>query len=735
MNNPGYNNSNPANSNYQLIAIPNSSDPYIIKQTNTATSDPGDLNTITIATKVDTTLPAGTYTNTLTISAVTNYVPQPILDVYPTTGWAGDTITLYSNGGFVNVQSVQIGGTDCTSINVKSADELTCVLPSKAETDTTSGTDNGYDIQVNVVGGQMENHNFTIRYFNPSTTTSMQEFTDTTCGSMSVGDIVSLTDERNGQTYRIKKMQDEKCWMVDNIKYKGEGITISNVDGTEGIILNDTDGKPNTVDGTYTESAENFDKAFYNNPMSNSYCYGDSIQNSYTKCGYLYNWYAATAGTGTYDTNTDGANVSGSICPTGWRLPSAMSDGFTSTGNGTSFAIADFSMLDASMYAGYPAMGSLPDYPDSYHYTYPEGWLFDGDWQGTDGLGYWYDYLDMEAGTQYSSSTAYDAGYTYVSYIDPSGYGGLMYGDKFIGNALRCVIDIETEDPGIEIFYDGNGADNGSMDTQIIAVGTTQKLLNNTYTDTGYGFIGWNTEADGTGTFYYDGAIYTAPTNPDSRVVVLYAQWRESVGAIQYFTKSQCQSLASYTEVVATDLRDNNQYTLRYIDGNCWMTQNLRLSGGRTLTPSDSNVASNWSFPSTQLTGNSESYTEPQMTISDDISYGGYYNFCAASAGTDCSDSNRADTIYDICPAGWGLPTYREIKTITDTSYISAFSPVLSGHYSDGSLILTGHRSNWWASSEFFGNMKYSLEYNGSSFSTFGEPKPHGVSVRCIRSS
>ena len=112
----------------------------------------------------------------------------------------------------------------------------------------------------------------------------MQEFTGATCGSMSVGDIVSLIDERNGQTYRIKKMQDNKCWMVDNIKYKGEGITISNVDGTEGIILNDTDGKFNTVDGTYTQSTDNSDKAFYNNPMVGSYCYGTPIQSSYTKC-------------------------------------------------------------------------------------------------------------------------------------------------------------------------------------------------------------------------------------------------------------------------------------------------------------------------------------------------------------------------------------------------------------------------------------------------------------------
>ena len=135
-------------------------------------------------------------------------------------------------------------------------------------------------------------------------------------------------------------MQDNKCWMVDNMKYLGEGITINNTaDSTQGMTLNNTSGRYNTVDGTDTQSSANSDKAFYNNPMSASYCYGDSIQSSYTKCGYLYNWYAATAGTGTYATSTYGTNVSGSICPTGWRLPSATSDGSTATGDGASYAI------------------------------------------------------------------------------------------------------------------------------------------------------------------------------------------------------------------------------------------------------------------------------------------------------------------------------------------------------------------------------------------------------------
>ncbi len=105
VNNPGYNNSNPSDSNYQFATIPSYDDPYTLKQTTSATSDSGDSIPVSIAANVDTSLPAGTYSNIITITTITNYVPRPILDVYPTTGWAGDTITLYSNDGFINVFS------------------------------------------------------------------------------------------------------------------------------------------------------------------------------------------------------------------------------------------------------------------------------------------------------------------------------------------------------------------------------------------------------------------------------------------------------------------------------------------------------------------------------------------------------------------------------------------------------------------------------------------------------
>ena len=62
---------------------------------------------------------------------------------------------------------------------------------------------------------------------------------------------------------------------------------------------------------------------------------------------------------------------------------------------------------------------------------------------------------------------------------------------------------------------------------KLIAVGDTQNLLGNTYTRTGYEFIGWNTAADGSGQSYNDGASYTVSANPDNYYPTLYAQWKK----------------------------------------------------------------------------------------------------------------------------------------------------------------------------------------------------------------
>ena len=228
---------------------------------------------------------------------------------------------------------------------------------------------------------------------------------------------------------------------------------------------------------------------------------------------------------------------------------------------------------------------------------------------------------------------------------------------------------------------------------------------------------------------YSNDVVVSAVANP------AYVPTISAMTNMQDVTAEICAASADGETATLTDTRDNNTYTVAKINGNCWMTQNLRLSGNRTLTSADSNVASSWSFPSTPLAGSSYSSTDPQVTISDNTSYGGYYNFCAASAGTNCQTSSTFNTTYDICPKGWRLPTKTQFDGINGTSYVSAFSPVLSGYYSGGSLYGTGSWGHWWSATADDSSVQYYLSYGSGSLDTSNASKGFGYSVWCVRSS
>ena len=123
----------------------------------------------------------------------------------------------------------------------------------------------------------------------------------------------------------------------------------------------------------------------------------------------------------------------------------------------------------------------------------------------------------------------------------------------------------------ITINFNGNGATSGSMSPIQVAVGGQVKLPANTYTKTDEVFTGWNTQADGGGTSYDDQATYTASTDPSESDlnVTLYAQWEQVFGkdTLQGFTLDDCQQQASSSNVTLKDARDDNTYTVRYING------------------------------------------------------------------------------------------------------------------------------------------------------------------------
>ena len=78
------------------------------------------------------------------------------------------------------------------------------------------------------------------------------------------------------------------------------------------------------------------------------------------------------------------------------------------------------------------------------------------------------------------------------------------------------------------VTYDGNSEDDGDAPDAVDALyGTTITVATNSGSleKTGYSFVGWNTEDDGTGTFYAVGSKFTVTGD-----ITLYAQWESCSG-------------------------------------------------------------------------------------------------------------------------------------------------------------------------------------------------------------
>ena len=227
---------------------------------------------------------------------------------------------------------------------------------------------------------------------------------------------------------------------------------------------------------------------------------------------------------------------------------------------------------------------------------------------------------------------------------------------------------------------------------------------------------------------------------------------------MQDFTTEMCRTLASRDNYTVVDKRDNNDYTVRYINGNCWMTQNLRYQGdtvGSTSTTTSwimksatSNISEDTTMTMTDLTdGNTYDAARYHVATLDQVPSGAsytaedmgvWYNYAAASAMTITGSSNSSVQTYDICPKGWRLPTGGSNSEQSGiTSYSSAYSPVAGGYYLDGSMLYGTGYGYWWSSTSTSNSAasRYYLRWYGSSLSTDYGARGSGRYVRCIRSS
>jgi uncharacterized protein (TIGR02145 family) len=248
------------------------------------------------------------------------------------------------------------------------------------------------------------------------TSTVIQDLTAAECSSVTTGQIGEMTDIRNSQKYRVRKMEDGKCWMIDNLKLESgsyNGTTTDLVNSTDSVYINlgyydGTDyWTSSTTPFIYDPEGLNFSSSCnYNSP----YTYN---VNSLTGCGYLYNWSAATAATG--NSLIGGQEAPGSICPINWHLPS----------------VTNFSDLIVAM----ANSNSLGD---------SENLGPDGLWQGTFAHSWYYQEAPYNPGydARYWSSTSDGSDLAYRldfdSYSSDNAYTIPM--DNKRGQSVRCVV-------------------------------------------------------------------------------------------------------------------------------------------------------------------------------------------------------------------------------------------------------------------------------------------------------
>ncbi len=130
--------------------------------------------------------------------------------------------------------------------------------------------------------------------------------------------------------------------------------------------------------------------------------------------------------------------------------------------------------------------------------------------------------LDGNGYTQYQDYSSFnlyfDRTATFGGNLDRNGNPWRFFRGTLTDMTLEII-----EPDSYNIHFDPNGG-TGMMVDQNVDLDQTVTLRTNAFTRTDYRFVGWNTQADGSGTSYTNGESITNLGNKDD-VITLYAQW------------------------------------------------------------------------------------------------------------------------------------------------------------------------------------------------------------------
>ena len=344
-------------------------------------------------------------------------------------------------------------------------------------------------------------------------------------------------------------------------------------------------------------------------------------------------------------------------------------------------------------------------------------------------------------------------------------------------------------EPGFVISYNGNGADSTTnMDnieqytTDLTSTEKQVDLLASNFTKSGHGFVGWSTDQNAwealtdddesnNPTIYGPNQMITVDPSASTKLN-LYAVWApaetdnsgnpislqdwqgcSTLTTTTYNTETGQLTVGKNTITALTDSRDGNIYTVaRLADGNCWMTENLRVDNNPELSQQNTNnpslpltnnyteqttsnslsaTSNDWCkdydsapcYNQSKLNTNNTALTTTSPALSQDYtnephnwrtgnleanisSYSNYYNWYSATAGN--GKYKTVTTVAgDICPAGWRLPIGNQ------TSANGSFSHLDTSMGGTGRDQDSTEASNRWRS--FPNNFVYSGQWYGSS--------------------
>ena len=292
----------------------------------------------------------------------------------------------------------------------------------------------------------------------------MQNWTG--CANLNKGDVTALKDSRDNNVYAVAKLADNNCWMIENLRLADKDSSNNDINLTStnthnpSIPLNNSWYYKNqqgtlttsnhlsaTTDPTQTAWCNVWD--YWDDDDLAAKCTDQSMlaTNNTTRFiintnsaqdsdiysyGNHYNWYSATAGHGQFDANTNGGNVTGDICPSGWRLP---------RGGWDNIANSDFWRLGVAIIGAEPdntSGGDVPRYEDTSgnpeegtnasksFRSYPNNFVLenlDGAWWSS---------------TAYSDYSAPEA-FSLAILIDFQVHPGTAYSGKSEEATVRCV--------------------------------------------------------------------------------------------------------------------------------------------------------------------------------------------------------------------------------------------------------------------------------------------------------